>query len=379
MENKNLAAEDIKNTREKIIVRTSTIGITANILLAVFKAVVGFAANSIAIILDGVNNLSDALSSVITIIGAKLGAKLPDREHPLGHGRIEYVSSMAVAAIVLYAGITAFIESVKKIISPQTADYSAASLIVIITAIIVKLILGTYVKKQGKKVKSGALIASGSDASFDALLSVSVLAAAIIYLRFGISLEAFVGVLISIFVMKTGFEIMVETMNDIIGQRGEAELSKEIRRVICQDSRVIEVCDLVLFNYGPDKNYVSVSVELPDTMTVSEADRITRNIKLQVYRETGVIITGVGIYSYNTSDSEVSKIRDEVQKKLKSYDWVLQMHGFYADTEKRKMCFDVVLSFDVTKQEAIDTIHKAISEVYPDYDIQIEPDPDSAD
>ena len=166
--------------REKVIVRTSVIGIAANVLLAAFKAAVGLAANSIAVVLDAVNNLTDALSSVITIIGAKLGGKAPDKEHPLGHGRYEYLSALVIAAIVLYAGITALVESVKKIIEPEAADYSVVALVIIAAAVVVKIILGRYVSAKGRQVNSGSLVASGKDALFDAVLSASVLAAALI-------------------------------------------------------------------------------------------------------------------------------------------------------------------------------------------------------
>ena len=167
--NENIAVQ--AEGREKTIVRVSITGIVTNLFLVAFKAFVGLVSNSIAVILDAVNNLSDALSSVITIIGAKLGAKQPDRKHPLGYGRIEYLSSVIVAALVLYAGITSLVESVKKIIHPEEADYSVVSLVIISVAIVVKLLLGMYVKKQGEKVNSGALAASGSDALFDAVLS----------------------------------------------------------------------------------------------------------------------------------------------------------------------------------------------------------------
>ena len=160
--------------RDRVIVRTSVIGILANLFLAAFKAAVGLLSHSIAVVLDAVNNLSDALSSVITIIGTKLAGKKPDKKHPLGYGRIEYLSALIVSAFVLYAGITALVESVKKIIHPEAADYSAAGLVIVASAVIVKLLLGRYVKATGEKVNSGALIASGSDAVSDAALSLSV-------------------------------------------------------------------------------------------------------------------------------------------------------------------------------------------------------------
>lgn len=359
--------------------RTSVIGVVTNVFLAAFKAAVGLLSHSIAVTLDAVNNLSDALSSVITIIGAKLGAKLPDKKHPLGYGRIEYLSSMLVAALVLYAGLTSLVESAKKILSPEAADYSAVSLAIIAVAIVVKLILGSYVKKQGEKVNSGALIASGSDASFDAILSASVLASSVIYLLFHISLEAYVGVVIAVAIVKAGVEMMTETLNDILGQRGDAELSGQIRDILKDEPEVRGAYDLLLHNYGPNKNYGSVHLELPDTMSVEEVDRLTRRLQVRVFRETGVILTGVGVYSYNTTDTEAAAIRNEVQKTVLSHEWALQMHAFYADTEQKTMRFDVVLSFEVERSEALSTLCQEVQALYPDYQISIVPDADLAD
>ena len=379
MSNENKDITTLVADREKTIVRTSIIGIITNVLLAAFKAAVGLISNSIAVTLDAVNNLSDALSSVITIIGAKLGAKKPDKKHPLGYGRIEYLSSMIVAAIVLYAGITALVESVKKIIHPEAADYSMVSLIIIAVAIIVKLVLGRYVKKQGEKVNSGALVASGKDASFDAILSASVLASAIVFMIWGISLEAYVGVVISIVIIKAGIEMMIETLNDIIGQRGDAEMTKTIRKLITEEPEVRGAYDLTLFNYGPNKHYGSVHMELPDTMTVDEVDVLTRKIQVKVYHETGVILTGIGVYSFNTSNDEAAAIRNAVQHAVLSHEWALQMHGFYVDTVQKTMRFDVVVSFDIEQEEAISIMHKEVQEMYPEYEIHIIPDVDVAD
>lgn len=365
--------------REKTIVRTSVIGIVTNLLLVGFKAFVGLMSNSIAIILDAVNNLSDALSSVVTIIGAKLGAKQPDKKHPLGYGRIEYLSSMIVAALVLYAGITSLVESIKKIFHPEAADYGTVTLVIISVAIVVKLLLGLYVKKQGKKVNSGALAASGSDAMFDAILSASVLASAIVYLVWGVSLEAYVGVIIAGFIIKAGIEMMIETLNDIIGKREDAEITKELKQIICEEEAVLGAYDVTLFNYGPNKNYGSVHVELPDTLTVDEVDRITRRIQTNVFHKTGVILTGIGVYSYNTSNDEAAQMRNRIQQTVLSHEWALQMHGFYADTEQKTLRFDVVMGFDVDRKEALETLYQEIRGLYPDYEILIVPDVDIAD
>ena len=365
--------------REKIIVKTSIIGIVTNILLAAFKAGVGFLSNSIAVILDAVNNLSDALSSVITIIGAKLANRSPDKKHPLGHGRLEYISSMLVAAIVLYAGVTALVESVKKIFHPEDSEYTLTALLIIAVAVVVKLVLGRYVKGQGEKVNSGALVASGSDASFDAILSASVLACAIIHMLFHISLEAYMGVIISIVIIKAGMEMIQDTVHDILGKRADVQLCKDIKQIINGESGVRGVYDLLINDYGPNKHYASVHIELPDTMTVDEVDRLTRQIEEKVYHKTGVILTGVGVYSYNTKDEEAALVRNNVQKIVLTHDWALQLHGFYVDIAEKKMRFDVVLSFDIAREYALDRLTQEVQAAYPAYQIHITPDVDLTD
>ena len=365
--------------RDKVIIRTSYIGILANIFLAGFKAAIGVLSNSIAVILDAVNNLSDALSSVITIAGTKLAGKAPDKKHPLGYGRIEYLSAAIVSALVLYAGITSLMESVKKIIHPETPDYSMVSLIIIASAVIVKLILGKYVKSQGEKVKSGALVASGSDAMFDAILSASVLASALIFVFTGVSLEAWVGTVISAFIIKAGIEMLRDTLDDILGRRADSELTKHIKEHILEFPEVRGAYDLFINNYGPNRDYASIHIELPDTMTVEQVDVLTRKIQTTIYKETGVILTGIGVYSYNTTNDEATAIRNDVQDTIMKHDWVLQMHGFYADTNEKKIRFDVVLSFEIPTKEALATLNKELKEKYPDYEMQIAPDIDISD
>ena len=362
--------------RDQVIIRTSVVGILANLLLVAFKAFVGIASNSIAVILDAVNNLSDALSSIITIVGAKLSGKLPDRQHPMGYGRIEYLSAMIVSGIVLYAGITSAVESVKKIIHPEKPDYSAISLVIIAVAVVVKLVLGRYVKAQGKKVNSGSLVASGSDALNDAILSGSVLACAILFKLTGLSLEPYVGLVISVFIIKSGIEMMRETLDQILGTRADMAVTNRIKAILNEAPEVRGAYDLILHNYGPDKDLASVHLELPDTMTVREVDRLTRRLEAKVYRETGVIITGIGLYSYNTGNDEAARIQNDVRERVLAHDWAIQFHGFYVDTEAKQMQFDVVMSFDIPPKEGLMTLQEEIQRAYPGYSIAIAPDVD---
>ncbi|MBQ9468174.1 MAG: cation transporter [Clostridia bacterium] len=365
--------------REKVIVRTSVVGICANVVLVAFKTLVGLLSHSIALILDAVNNLTDTLSSIVTLVGAKLSGKRPDKKHPLGHGRIEYVSAMIVAAIVLYAGITSLIESVKKIVTPELPDHSVWSLVVIGASVFIKLALSLYFQKLGKRVKSSALIASGKDAFFDAVLSTSVFISAVVFMITGFSAEAFVGLVISAVIIKAGISMLIETIDDILGKRADSYLTSKIREVIMKEEQVRGVYDLFINNYGPDRNYASVHVELPDVMTVSDVDSLTRRIQNAVYVETGVILTGVGVYSYNTGKGEAAQIRNDVMNTVLSHEWALQIHGFYVDTDHKEMRFDVVMSFDVDHKDALNTLYKEFGEKYPGYSLHIVADADISD
>jgi len=362
----------MKTNRDKVIVRTSFIGIGANVLLAAFKAAVGLLSHSIAVVLDAVNNLSDALSSVITIIGTKLAGRKPDKKHPLGHGRIEYISAMLVAALVLYAGITSLVESVKKIITPETPDYSVVSLVIIAAAVVVKIFLGRYVKSVGEKVNSGALVASGSDAMFDSILSASVLASALIFLLTGLSLEAWVGVVIAGFIIKAGVEMLLETLDELLGKRADRELTDAIKRTVCEEENVFGAYDLILHSYGPEQTIGSVHVEVPDTLTADEIDLMERRIAERVFSEHGVIMTGVGIYARNTRDDEVRRMLSNVTRIVMAHEGVLQMHGFHADREAGRMTFDVILDFALEDRRAVFAdICSEVQSAYPDYELNI--------
>ena len=366
--------------RNQVIIRTSIIGILANLLLAGFKAAVGVLSNSISIVLDAVNNLSDALSSVITIIGTKLAGKAPDKKHPLGYGRIEYLSAMIISVIVLYAGITSLTESIKKIIHPEQADYSTPTLIIVAAAVAVKLILGRYVKSVGEKVNSGSLVASGEDAKLDSVISAATLVAAIIFLTAGISLEAYLGAVISVVIIKSGIEMLMETLSKILGERVDSDLSLEIKRDICRFEGVQGAYDLILHNYGPDTLIGSVHVEIPDTWDAHQIDELTRKIQKKIYCDHGVVMTAVGIYSMNTKDDFAMQVRSDVTEIVMSHEHVLQMHGFYLDEEDKRITFDLIIDFAADDRKAVyQHIVNEIQEKYPEYKVQVAMDVDISD
>ena len=367
-------------TREKTIVKTSIIGIIANVFLAGFKAVIGLMTNSIAIVLDAVNNISDAGSSLITIVGTKLAAREPDKKHPFGYGRIEYLSAMIISMIVLYAGITSFVESVKQIIHPETPDYSIVSLIIVAVAVLVKIFLGRYVKGVGVKVNSDSLINSGEDATLDSIISASTLVAAAIFMIFHVSLEAWLGAIISLVIIKSGIEMLRDTISQILGERNDVEMVKSIKKTVTSFPDVHGAYDLVLNNYGPDTWNGSIHIEVPDTYSADQLDQLLREITMKVLYEHHVILTAIGVYAMNTKDEEIIKARKKVQEIVLSHEHVRQMHGFFLQKEKKTMRFDLVISFNSKDRKA--TCAEAVADVqkaFPDYEIHAAMDMDFAE
>ncbi len=366
--------------REKTIIRTSVIGIIANGFLAGFKAAVGLMTNSIAIVLDAVNNLSDAGSSLITIVGTKLAGKEPDKKHPFGYGRIEYLSAMIISVIVLYAGITSFVESVKQILAPETPDYSAVSLIIVAVAVAVKIVLGRYVKGVGVRVNSDSLINSGKDATLDSVISASTLVAAGIFLVFHVSLEAWLGAVISLVIVRSGLEMLRDTISQILGERNDAELARAIRETVTGFPEVRGAYDLVLNNYGPDRWNGSIHIEVPDTCQAAELDQLIREITVKVLGEHHVLLTAIGIYSVNTKDEEVIRVRERVREIVLAHEHVRQIHGFYLLEEQKTMRFDLVVSFDAKDRRAVFEAATAdVRKAFPDYTLQAAMDTDFAE
>ncbi len=366
-----------QTSRDKTIIRTSVIGIAANVFLAAFKAFVGLTANSIAVVMDAVNNLSDAASSVITIIGTKLAGKEADKKHPFGYGRIEYLSAMVISLLVLYAGITAFVESIKKIIHPDTPDYGTAALIIVAVAVVVKIVLGRYVKRVGEKVNSDSLINSGADATMDSIISAATLVAAGIYLLFHISLEAWLGAIIAAVIIKSGFEMLRDTLSKILGERADAQLARDIKGTINAYPEVSGAYDLVMHNYGPDAYNGSVHIEVPDTLSADDVDKLIRKIMVEVYQKHNVILTAVGVYSVNTKDPEAAAAREKVMQIASEQPHVLQVHGFYLDRAEKTLRFDVVISFDAADRgQVYRAVCEKVRQEFPDYTLQVAMDTD---
>ena len=365
--------------RGRKIVQISIIGIVVNIALVIFKAAVGAITGSVAIIMDAVNNLSDALSSVITIIGTRLAGKKPDKTHPYGYGQIEHISSVTIAVIVLVAGFASFKESFEKIFDREQANYTWVSLVIIGAAVVTKFLLGRFVKGAGKKYNSEALVASGTDALFDSLISLSTIAAAVVSMVWSVSIEGYLGVVISVIIIKSGVEILMDSLGGIIGERVDSELSVGLKKHISEYPGVLGAYDLVLHRYGPERIIGSVHIELPDEMNAREIHILTRRIIEDVYTNYAIILT-VGIYASNNGEKKFAEMKEKLSELISGYPEILQMHGFYVDTERMIVSFDIIIDFaSKRKNEIRDSLIDQMKQLYNDYDFAVILDNDFSD
>ncbi len=365
-------------SRNKVIIKASFIGIFVNVLLVIFKIIIGLITNSIAIILDAVNNFSDTLSSIITIIGTKLASKKPDKEHPFGHGRIEYITSTIVAIIVFIAGIMALKESISKTINPVTPKYTTYSLIVIIVAILVKIIYGSYIKKLGHSINSKGLIATGIDSLYDSILTLTTLITALISIYTHVFLEGPLGILISLIIIRSSIHIIMYTIDDMIGTRIDSNLSKSIKKYINSFDNVFGAYDLNLTNYGPDTLIGSINIEVPDKMTAKEIHLLTKEISYKVFEKFGIILT-LGIYA-SSNDKESLVVKKELDSLVKDYPSILQVHGFYLDKKTSTVYFDIVIDFkEESPVKVRKSLTKDLSSKFPNYKYIVVVDSDLSD
>jgi cation diffusion facilitator family transporter len=335
--------------RARRIIRTSFVGIAANVLLAAFKAAVGLTAGSVAVVMDAVNNLSDALGSVLTLAGVQLARRPPNAKHPFGYGRIEYFSAVSIAALVLAAGAGSLVESVKKIVHPVVPEYGTVALAVVAVAVAAKLALGRYVSAQGRACNSDALIASGADATFDAVLTAATLIGALLVKFAGLNLDGWIGAVISLFILKAGVGMLKEAVGNIMGSRPDAEVSKKIRETVEAVPGVIGAYDLVLHNYGPDTAIGSIHVEIDGALDAAAIHRLTRAVQLAVLDAFHVFLT-VGIYAVDPARRADS---DAIEAAAKRHAGVKAVHGVFFDDERATVSFDVLVDFTVRDRNAL--------------------------
>lgn len=357
--------------RMKKVVTVSIIGILVNVALGVIKIIVGNAANSVAVTSDAVNNFADSISSLVTIITMIIVGKGATRKHPFGFGRVEYFSSIIISVLVLFTGGEFMVESVKHIIHPAATSYGTVALILLVVAILAKIGLGLFTKHQGKTANSPNLVASGQDALSDAILTTVTLVGALLSRFAHWNIDGWIGAIVSIFVLKSGLEILVDVINKLLGERPDAELGDMIMKEITATPGIVGAYDLILHNYGPNIFIGNVNVELDEQLSIRDAYEIVKPLSIKISDEYGVFMY-FGFYAVNTTDKVVMKMNQDVKGTLMKDHDVLQVHAFYVNKAKKFMSFDVVLDFNVKDQlmkekKIRDTVHA----MYPDYEVEM--------
>lgn len=357
--------------REKAIIGTSFVGIGGNILLVVGKVIVGVFAHSISIITDAVNNLTDAMSSVVTIIGTKISNKRPDKKHPYGHGRAEFITSAIIAMIIFIAGFLAIYESITSLVDKEVPEYSLYSFIVLAIAIAVKVFLGLFFRFRAKKLNSDVLKASGTDALLDVLLTIGTLVGAIVSYTTGVHLEGYIGIAIGLFIIKTAVDVFRESASKIVGERTDKEFVENMTKDILEMDGVYGVYDLIINNYGVDRNIASVHVEVADDMTAKEIQILERNIAYLCFDKYHTIMT-VGVYAKNEGTVTSKAIKEQIEHILDTHPEVIQMHGFFVEEETNTVNFDMIVSLDCKNQNEIyKIVHDEVHAALPEYHIHI--------
>lgn len=343
----------------------SLVGIVCNVLLALAKGVAGFLFGSVAIIADAVNNLSDAATSIISLVGFAISEKPADEDHPYGHARVEYISCMIVAFVILSLGLSLLKSSISGIFNPNKLETGLAAILVLCGSILVKLWLSGFFGKMGKKINSSVLIANSKDSLNDVVSTGAVLLTTIIAQIWDINLDAYAGCLVSLFILYAGYGVLKDTMNNLLGTMPDMETVKKITDKLYGYDGVMGIHDLVVHSYGPDKYFATVHVEVPDKADVLKSHDMIDNIERDFSAELGINLV-IHLDPIITDDEDTNKMRDFVKGEVEKVYPGFNIHDFrmVKGDSHTNLIFDVVAppSCKETPKEIIEKISSKIKE-----------------
>lgn len=340
------------NEREGVITAVSALGIAVNLLIAAAKVVLGLFASSIAIVSEGINNASDALTSVLTLVGSRLAGKHPDKSHPFGYGRVEYLTSLVIAGLILFTGIEMLISSVRLIFEPSELNISVLALVVVAVSALIKFFLGVFTVNAGRSSDSGALVGVGLDCRNDSFISVFTILSSVIFIVFHVSVDAYVGVLMSLLVIKAGFDVLRDTVSELLGRPGDAELAAKLYREIRSTPGILGAVDMMLHNYGPDAYSGSVNVEIDHEKTVGEAYDFLHALQLHIMREYNVTMV-FGVYAVDSDHEEVKVIRTHIADFVRGHEHVKSFHAVYLDPGSPRLYCDLIVDYELRDWELL--------------------------
>lgn len=358
---------------------TGMIGIICNVLLAGGKILVGNLANSMSVVADGLNNLSDAASSMVTLIGFKLAEKPADKEHPYGHARFEYLASLTISVMILFIGFELAKSSVEKIVNPVAVGFSAVTLVVLGISVVVKLWMTCFYGRMGKRIDSMTLKAAATDSRNDVIATSAVLVALLVEFYFEIRVDGIMGILVSLFILYSGISLAKETISPLIGEGANSQLREQITAFVNQYPMVLGCHDLLVHDYGPGKQFASIHIEMDKDIDNIESHQIIDTIEKECMGKFGTHLV-VHYDPVITNDSELNEMKQLVMTIIKIKDERLEIHDFRMDSKKGTIYFDMVLPYELQGeeeslqraiQEALNQINKESYQVNITYDLEM--------
>lgn len=343
---------------EKVSVRTaygvlaSVVGIFCNVFLFVVKGAVGFFLHSVSVMADAFNNLSDAGSSIVGLVGVRMASKPADEEHPFGHGRIEYIAALVVSFLVLQVGFTFFKDSIRKIQNPEELKFQAVSVIILVLSIGVKLWMGMFNKKLGKKIDSKVMMATATDAMGDVVTTTATIASVLFFKITGINIDGIVGIGVSLVVMWAGIGIAKDTLEPLIGEAVAPEEYVRISRFVEKYEGIVGSHDLIVHNYGPGRSMASIHAEVPNDVDIEVSHEIIDRIERDAAKRLGIFLV-IHMDPVETKDAHVLEVRHQVEQILDAVDFRVSIHDFRMvdGKEQINLIFDMVVPFEYSTQK----------------------------
>lgn len=351
---KDRESTDKKIVRKKYINLGSGVGVCCNIILFLIKIIIGILSGSVSITADAFNNLSDIGSSAVTAIGYRLSEKPADKEHPFGHGRIEYMSALAVAILIILVGVELLKSSVQKVFNPSALNIETYTVVILFISVVIKLWMFVFNRKIGKKIKSSALIATAQDSINDVAATSAVLVSILICGIFKINIDPYMGIAVALFIIYSGFNTMRETINPLLGMPADPDTVKKIKKTVLSYDGFLGLHDLIIHNYGPGRSFASLHVEVPSTVNIVECHEKIDSCELRLSEELNMEVV-IHMDPIVISDERVVKTRQRVSEVLKELDPKLSMHDFRMvdGNEQINLIFDIVVpqNFSMTNND----------------------------
>ncbi len=352
------------SVRTRYGIVSSLVGIVVNLFLSIFKFFLGLIANSIAITADAINNFSDSASSIVTLISFKLAAKPADRDHPFGHGRMEYVCSLVIAAFVLFVGFESAKSSVSRIIGGETSKFSYFIVICLGISILIKLWLGLFNHKLGKKISSTAMVAVSKDSFSDCLATGVTLISVVISKFTDFPIDGYIGILVSLLIFRAGIDIIRDTLRPLLGTAPDPELVKKIEASVMGYEKIHGIHDLIVHEYGPGKIFASLHAEVSSNENIMDSHGLIDLIENEVSKRLGIEIL-IHMDPLEVENEEVMKIRDDTLSEITKLDKTFSMHDFriVPSGDFKNILFDVVIPIDYPAPDNIvsDMVINAVS------------------